>query len=125
MCASHPPKSPLLCLMGSSHRNYTHTIPQFSHRSFTEHTSGSTIAASPHSRLVHQDQTLPHTVLGHTHIGSWLYYFTGGRSMNRSLDLGMIINHKLLASHQTTALNCQHHTGKFQSHHPKSYSPYQ
>jgi hypothetical protein len=44
-----------LCLIGSSHRSGTHTIPRFSHRSFTEHPSGSAIAASPHSRLVRQD----------------------------------------------------------------------
>jgi hypothetical protein len=38
--ASHPPRSPLLCLMGSSHHSFTHTIPQFCHRSFTEHPTG-------------------------------------------------------------------------------------
>jgi hypothetical protein len=38
--ASHPPRSPLLCLMGSSHRSFTHTIPRFSHHNFTEHPSG-------------------------------------------------------------------------------------
>jgi hypothetical protein len=53
--ASHPPRSPLLCLMGSIHLSYTNTIPRFSHRSFTEHPSGSAIAASPHNRLVRQD----------------------------------------------------------------------
>jgi hypothetical protein len=53
--ASHPPRRPLLCLMGSSHHSCTHTIPQFSHRSITEHTSGSTIIASPHSQLIRQD----------------------------------------------------------------------
>jgi hypothetical protein len=41
--------------MDSSHHSYTHTIPRFSHRSFTEHPSGSAIAASPHSWLVCQD----------------------------------------------------------------------
>jgi hypothetical protein len=35
------------------------------------------ISASPHSRLVRQDKTLPHTMPGHTHIGSWLYCFHG------------------------------------------------
>jgi hypothetical protein len=53
--ASHPPRSPLLCLMGFSRHNCTHTTPQFSHRGFTKHSSGSTIAASPHNRLVCQD----------------------------------------------------------------------
>jgi hypothetical protein len=53
--ASHPHRSPLLCLMGSSHLSYTHTIPWFSHCSFTEYPSGSTITASPHNRLVRQD----------------------------------------------------------------------
>jgi hypothetical protein len=53
--ALHPPRRLLLCLMGSSHRSYTHTIPQFSHRRFIEHLNGSAIAASPHSRLVCQD----------------------------------------------------------------------
>jgi hypothetical protein len=96
--ASHPPRTPLLCLMGSSHHSCTHAIPQFSHRSFIEHPSGSTIAASPHSWLVCQDKTPPRTV------------FMGGRSMNRSLDLGIITNHKLPASHQTTTLNRRHHT---------------
>jgi hypothetical protein len=38
--ASHPPRSPLLCLTGSSHRSFTNTIPRFRHRSFTEHPSG-------------------------------------------------------------------------------------
>jgi hypothetical protein len=61
--ASHPPRSPLLCLMGSSCH------------SFTEHPSGSAITAFPHHRLVCQDWTLPHTMPGRTHIGSWLYYF--------------------------------------------------
>jgi hypothetical protein len=36
--------------------------------------------------------------------------FMGGPSMNRSLDLGMITNHRLAASHRTTALNRRHHT---------------
>jgi hypothetical protein len=53
--ASHPPRSPLLCLMGSSHHSCTHTIPWFSHRSFTEHPSDSAIIDSPHSWLVCQD----------------------------------------------------------------------
>jgi hypothetical protein len=52
---SHPPRSPLLCLMGSSHRSFSHTFPWFSCRSLTKHPSGSAIAASPHSRLVRQD----------------------------------------------------------------------
>jgi hypothetical protein len=39
--ASNQPRSPLSCLMGSSHHSGAHTIPQFSHRSFTEHPSGS------------------------------------------------------------------------------------
>jgi hypothetical protein len=29
-----------LCLVGSSHRSFTHTIPRFRHHSFTEHPSG-------------------------------------------------------------------------------------
>jgi hypothetical protein len=53
--ASHPTRSPLLCLMDSTHHSFTHTFPRLSHRSFTEHPSGSVITASPHSRLVHQD----------------------------------------------------------------------
>jgi hypothetical protein len=53
--ASHPPRSPLLCLMGSSRHNCTHTTPCFSHRSFTKHPSGSSIATSPHNWLVRQD----------------------------------------------------------------------
>jgi hypothetical protein len=53
--ASHPPRRPLLCLMGSSCHSYTHTTPWFNNRSFTEHPSGSAIAASPHNRLVRQD----------------------------------------------------------------------
>jgi hypothetical protein len=53
--ASHPSRSPLLCLMSSNHRSCTHAIPRFSHRSFTEHPRGSTIATSQHSRLVCQD----------------------------------------------------------------------
>jgi hypothetical protein len=53
--ASHPPGRPILCLMGSSCHSCTHTTPWFNHRSFTEHPSGSAMAASPHNRLVHQD----------------------------------------------------------------------
>jgi hypothetical protein len=53
--ASHPPRSPLLCLMGSIRHSCNHAIPWFSHRSFTKHPSGSAIAASPHNRLVRQD----------------------------------------------------------------------
>jgi hypothetical protein len=53
--ASHPPRSPLLCFIGSSHRSCIHTIPWLIHRSFIEHRSGSAIAAFPHSRLVRQD----------------------------------------------------------------------
>jgi hypothetical protein len=34
----------------------------------------------------------------------------GGRSMNQSLDLGMITNHMLPASHRTTAFNNRYHT---------------
>jgi hypothetical protein len=44
-----------LCLMGFSHRSFTHTLPRFSHHSFIEHPSGSTITTSPHIRLVRQD----------------------------------------------------------------------
>jgi hypothetical protein len=50
--ASHPPRSPLFCLMGSSYHSCTHTTPWFSHHSFIEHPNGSAIAASPHHRLV-------------------------------------------------------------------------
>jgi hypothetical protein len=32
--ASHPPKSSLLCLIGSSHRSFTHTLPRFCHLNF-------------------------------------------------------------------------------------------
>jgi hypothetical protein len=53
--ASHPPRSPLLCLMGSSHHSFTHNIPWLSHRSFTKHPSGSAITASSHRWLVRQD----------------------------------------------------------------------
>jgi hypothetical protein len=53
--ASHPPRSPLLCLMGSSRHSYTLTTARFSHRNFTKHPSGSTITASPHNQLVCQD----------------------------------------------------------------------
>jgi hypothetical protein len=75
--ASHPPRIPLLCLMGSSCHSCTQTTPRFNLRSFTEYPSGSAIAASPHHRLVRQDWTLPHTMPSRTHIGSWLYYFHG------------------------------------------------
>jgi hypothetical protein len=52
---SHPPRSPLLCLMGSSCHSCTHTTPRLSHHSFTEHPRGSAIAASPHNWLVRQE----------------------------------------------------------------------
>jgi hypothetical protein len=51
-------------------------------------------------------------------------FFMRVRSMNRSLDLGMITNHRLTTPHRTSALNHQHHTNKFHSCHPKSYSPH-
>jgi hypothetical protein len=41
--------------MGSSHRSYTHTIPWFSHRSFTKHPSSFAIVASLQSQSVCQD----------------------------------------------------------------------
>jgi hypothetical protein len=44
-----------LCLMGLSHRSFTHTFPRFSQRSFTAHPSGYAIVSSPHIRLVCQD----------------------------------------------------------------------
>jgi hypothetical protein len=44
-----------LYLMSSSHLSYTHTIPRFSHRSFTEYPSGSAIAAFLHNWLVRQE----------------------------------------------------------------------
>jgi hypothetical protein len=33
--------------------------------------------------------------------------------MNRSLDLGMITNHRLPAKHRTKALNHRHHSDRF------------
>jgi hypothetical protein len=53
--SSHPPRTPFLCLMGSSHHSCTHTTPRFSHRSFTKHPSGAAITASPHNKLVCRD----------------------------------------------------------------------
>jgi hypothetical protein len=41
--------------MGSSHHSFTHTIPLFSHHSFTEHPNSSAIIASPYRQLVYQD----------------------------------------------------------------------
>jgi hypothetical protein len=40
MWASHPPRSPILCVMGSNHHSFAHTILRFRHHSFTEHPSG-------------------------------------------------------------------------------------
>jgi hypothetical protein len=41
-------------------------------------------------------------MLSHTHIGSHgCTVFIGGCSIIKCLDLGMITNHRLLASHQT------------------------
>jgi hypothetical protein len=53
--ASHPPGSPVLCLIDSSHHSCTHTTPRFSHHSFIKYPSGSAIAASPHNGLICQD----------------------------------------------------------------------
>jgi hypothetical protein len=53
--ASHPPRSPLLCLMGCNCHSCTHTTPRFSHRSFTKHPRGSAVVVSPHNKLVRQD----------------------------------------------------------------------
>jgi hypothetical protein len=101
--ASHPPRSPLLCLMGSA----IAASPTPSHNS--------AIVASPNIPAVCH-RSFPAQLVGTV--------FMGGRSMNRSLDLGMMTNHRLPASHRTKALNRQHRTGKSQSRHPKSYSPY-
>jgi hypothetical protein len=53
--ASHPPRCPLLCLLGSGCHSCTHTTPRFSHHNFTEHPSGSAIVGSRHNRLVRED----------------------------------------------------------------------
>jgi hypothetical protein len=75
--ASQPTRNPLLCLMGFGHRSFTHTFPRFNQRSFTEHPSSFAITASPHIWFVREDQPLPHTMPGHSHIGSRLYCFHG------------------------------------------------
>jgi hypothetical protein len=111
--ASYPPRSPLLCLMGSSHHSCTHTTPRFNHRSFTDISVvlpsqlPCTTGWYAKTRLYHKlCQAVPILAHGCT-------IFIGGRSMNRFLDLGMITNHKLPASHRTKALNHQHRTDKF------------
>jgi hypothetical protein len=38
--ASHPTRSPLLCLMGSSHHSFTHINPWFSYCNFTKYPNG-------------------------------------------------------------------------------------
>jgi hypothetical protein len=99
--ASHPPRSHLLCLMGSSHRSFTRTIPRLA------------IAASPNIPTVCH-RNFPAEPVGTPRLDSTTYYakpylykahgctiFMGVRSINRSLDLGMITNHRLPASHQT------------------------
>jgi hypothetical protein len=99
--ASHPPRSPLLCLVGSNHRSFTHTIPWFRHRSFTDHPIGlpsqlsRTAGWYTKTRLYH---ILCQAILIYAH---GCTVFMRGRSMNRSLDLGMITIHKLPASHRT------------------------
>jgi hypothetical protein len=82
------------------------------------------IAASPHSGLVRQDETQPHTTPGHTRVGSWLYCFHGWSLHETVLRFGY--DNKPQASSITPdkALNCRHHTNKFHSLHPKSYSPH-
>jgi hypothetical protein len=99
--ASHPPGSPLLCLVGSSHRNFSHTIPQFCHHSFTEHPSGLP-SQLPRTAGWYAKTRLYHILC--LAIPIWAHgctIFIDGRSMNRSLDLGMITNHRPPASHRT------------------------
>jgi hypothetical protein len=92
-------------------------VPTLSH--------GSTIIASPNIPAVLPSQ-LPRTT--DWYAKTRLYHilcqvvpiyahdctiFMGGHTMNRSLDFGMITNHRLPTSHQTKASNRRHHTGKF------------
>jgi hypothetical protein len=54
MCGTFDPGSCIRWVLGFGIKT-RYDIPCFSHRSFTEHPSGSIIAASPHSWLVRQD----------------------------------------------------------------------
>jgi hypothetical protein len=111
--ASHPPRSPLLCLIGSSCHRCTHTTLRFNHHSFTEHPSGSSIAASPHNQLVHKDKTLPHTMPDRTLIGSWLYYFHGWSLHEPLIWFGYDNYPQASSIAPDRALNRQHRTDKF------------
>jgi hypothetical protein len=99
--ALQPSRSPLLCLMVSSHCSFTHTFPRFSHCSFTKHPSvqpsqlSRTAGWYAKTSLYHiLRQAIPIEAHGCT-------VFMCGCSMNQPLDLGMITNHRLPRSHQT------------------------
>jgi hypothetical protein len=75
--ASHSPRSPLLCFMGSSHCSFTHTFPRISHRNVSKHPSSlpsqlsCTAGWYVKTRLHHiLRQAIPIW-------SSWLYYFHG------------------------------------------------
>jgi hypothetical protein len=96
-----PTQKPRLVPCGFGHRSFPHTIPRFCHRSFTKHPSGlpsqlpRTAGWYAKTRLyLILCQAIPIKAHGCT-------VFMGGRSMNRSWDLGMITIHKLPASHRT------------------------
>jgi hypothetical protein len=79
---------------------------------------------NPHHRLVRQDYIALHNMPGRTHIGSWLYFFMGGRSMNRSLDLDMMTNHRLSRVHRTQPRSVRIHQTQFQTCDPNHYYPH-
>jgi hypothetical protein len=122
--ALHPPKSPLLCLMGSA----VATLPTPSH--------GSAIIVSPNIPAVchHSFPTQPvgtprlasttYYSRSYPYMLSWLYYFHGWSLHESVLRFGC--DNKSQASSITPdkALNRWHHTEQFQSCHPKSYSPH-
>jgi hypothetical protein len=64
------------------------------------------------------------TTPGRTHIGSWFYYFHGGRSMNLSLDLGMMTNHRLPEFIGQSLELSESTKGSSKTVTPNLYSPY-
>jgi hypothetical protein len=96
-----PTQKPPLVPCGFSHRSLSHTIPRFSRRSLTKHPSGLP-SQLPRTAGWYAKMRLYHILhLAVPILAHGCTVFMGGRSMNRSLDLGMITSHRLPASHQT------------------------
>jgi hypothetical protein len=97
MWASHPTRSLLLCLMGFSHLSFSHTSPTkwFSYLSFSTHSIGMPRLAS----AKYYDKLHPYLANGCT-------ILMDDRSMNWSIDLGMMTNQDFQHLTEQKSMNC-------------------